>query len=108
MEKEEILKKAQKKHPVGEMEKEKVNKGGWIALVVAGIIAVGFIITEGALGHFPAMYAIGAVCYGWASSFYLCQYFVAKRPWPVLIGAVLHGLAFVTMIVLYVLFNTIW
>lgn len=105
MEKEEILKKAGKKCAVGEMEKQKTNKGNWIALIVAGIIAVTFMIIEGILGHFSAIYALGAVCYGWAFVLYTCQYFMAKRPWQVLIGSVLHGLAFITMIVLYILKN---
>lgn len=104
MEKEEILEKASKKKVVvGEMEQQKVNKGGWIALVVAGILAVAFIIVEGAMGNFTGLYAIAAVCYAWASVMYFCQYFIAHRPWQVLIGAVLHGLAFCGMLTLYIL-----
>lgn len=105
MDKEEILKKAGKKHPVGEMEQKKTNKSSWIALVVSGIVAVALMITEGCLGHISAIYAIGFVCYVWASVFYFCQYFVAKRPWPVLIGAILEGLGAITMLVLYILLN---
>ena len=69
MEKEEILKKASKKCSVGEMEKQRTNTGNWLALIFAGIVAVAFMIIEGVLGHFSAIYAIGAVCYGWA---FLC------------------------------------
>lgn len=107
MEKEEILKKSQKEKPavVGEMESQKINKGNWIAVIIAGIIAVTFMIVEGALGHYPALFAIASVCYAWACTIYLCQYFLAKRPWQVLIGAVLHGLACVTMIVLFIISN---
>ena len=106
MEREEILEKASKKKAlVGEMEKTKTNSGNWIALLCAGVVAVALIIAEGALGHFTALYAIACVCYTWASVFYICQYFVAKRPWQVLIGAVLHGLAAVAMLVLYILTN---
>lgn len=107
MEKEEILQKASsKKVMVGEMEKQKINSGNWISLLVAGIIAVAFMIIEGILGHFSAIYALGAVCYGWATCFFICQYFIAKRPWQVLIGAVLNGLGFAAMITLYILRNT--
>ena len=106
MENKEILEKAQKgKDVVGEMERTKVDKGGWIALVVAGVLAVAFIIAEGALGHFAGLFAIAAICYTWASVQYFCQYFLAKRPWPVLFGAILHGIAAVAMLVLYVLVN---
>lgn len=106
MEREEILEKASKKKAVvGEMEKSKINKSNWIAIIVAGIIAVVFMIIEGALGHFSAIYAIGAICFTWASVFYFCQYFIAKRPFGVLIGAILEGLGAVIMLTLYILFN---
>lgn len=107
MEKEEILKRSQKEKPslVGEMEKQKINNGNWIALIVAGVIAVAFMIVEGALGHFQAIFAISGICYAWASVMYFCQFFLAKRPWQVLIGGVLHGLAFIAMITLYVISN---
>lgn len=103
MEKEEILQKARKKYPLGEMEAQKINKGNWISLIVAGIVAVVLMIVEGALGHYDALFAISFICYVWASVFYFCQYFVAKRPWKVLIGAVLHGVAAIIMIVLFIL-----
>ena len=71
MDKKEILEKAsQKKAVVGEMEKEKIGKSTWISLLVVGIVAVGFIIVEGALGHFAAVYAIASLCLLWASLFY--------------------------------------
>ena len=105
MEKEKILQKAQKKYPIGEMEVQKINKSNWIALVVAGIVAVALMITEGALGHFTALYAIGFVCFTWACVFYTCQYFIAKRPYGVLIGAVLDGLGAGIMLTLYILTN---
>ena len=105
MNKEEILEKAHKKHPVGEMEEKKISKSIWIALIVAIAMAVGLLIAEGCLRHFSAIFAIGAICFTWASVFYICQYFVAKRPWQVLIGAVLEGLGGITMIVLYILLN---
>lgn len=102
MEKEEVLKKAKsKKSYVGEMESTKMNLGNWIALIIAGVVAVAFIITEGCLRHFTAQFAISAICFTWASVMYSCQYFMAKRPWPVLIGAVLEGLAAIAMIVLF-------
>lgn len=106
MKKEEILKKAQdKKDIVGEMEKTKINKSCWIGNIVACVVAVIFMIIEGALGHFSSIFAISTICFVWASVFYFCQYFAAKRPWPVLIGAVLEGVGAVIMIVNYILFN---
>jgi len=106
MKKEEILEKTKKsKTYVGEMEKQKMNKGNWIALIVAGFLAVAFMIFEGLQGHHSAIFAIGAICYSWACVFYSCQYFMAKRPWPVLFGVVLEGLAAIAMIVLYIVFS---
>lgn len=106
MEKEEILQKAKSKHPVGEMETAKINKSSWIALIVAGIVAVTFIIVEGVLGHYTAIFAIGLVCLTWASVFYFCQFFVAKRRYVgILIGAVLEGIGALAMLTLYILFN---
>ena len=69
MEREEILQKAKRKCAVGEMENTKTNKVNWIALICTGIIAVAFMIVEGILGHHSAIFAIGAICYGWASIF---------------------------------------
>ena len=106
MEKEEILKKASsKKALVGEMESKKMDLGLKIALIVAGVLATIFICLECAQKHFTGAMALGAVCYGWASLQYFLQFFMAKRPWQVLIGAVLHGLAFVACVVLYALFS---
>ena len=102
----EILEKAQsKKVHVGEMEMTKTNKANWIGNISACILAVALIIVEGMLGHFTALFALAAVCYTWASVFYFCQFFLAQRPWPVLIGAVLHGAAAILMLVLYILYN---
>lgn len=106
MEREEILERATKKKTfVGEMEKAKINKSNWISLVVAGIVAVTLMIIEGFLGHFTAIYALASVCFIWASVFYFCQYFIAKRPYGVLIGAILDSIGAITMITLYILFN---
>ena len=50
MERDEILEKAQKKKVyVGEMEKSKINKSNWIALIVAQVLAVVLMIIEGCL-----------------------------------------------------------
>ena len=79
MKKEETLQKAQeKKDIVGEMEKAKINKSCWIANIVAVIVAVAFMVLEGALARFTTIYILGFVCFCWASVFYFCQYFVAK------------------------------
>ena len=104
MNKQEILEKAQeKKVYVGEMEKAKINKSSWIGNICACVIAIIFMIIEGALGHYSAIYALATVCYSWASVFYFCQFFIAKRPKGVLIGGILHGAAAITMITLYIL-----
>lgn len=106
MKKEEIIEKAKsKKCYVGEMENAKIQKSNWISVIVAGIIAVGFCISENALRHRPAYFAIMAIIFAWATTLYICQFAIAKRPWQVLIGAILYGLAFVAMIVLYVIAN---
>ncbi len=106
MEKSEVLEKAKsKKAIIGEMEKQKINKSNWISVVVACVVAVTFMIIEGALGHYTSIYAISSICFIWASVFYFCQYFVAKRPWQVLIGAVLEALGACAMITLYILTN---
>ena len=100
------MEKVQKKKVVvGEMEKEKINKSNWIAVVCACVVAVTFMIVEGLFGHFTSIYALATVCFVWASVFYFCQFFVAKRPWQVLIGAVLEAIGAITMITLYILFS---
>ncbi len=107
MEKEEILQKASgKKAVVGEMEKVKINKSCWIGNIVAVIVAVVFMVIEGTIGHYTAIYAIASICMIWASVFYFCQFFLAKRPWPVLLGAILEGLGAITMLTFYILFAT--
>lgn len=107
MEKDEILQKAQeKKDVVGEMEKAKINKSCWIANIIACVVAVVFVIVEGALGHFTSIYALSFVCFVWASGFYFCQYFVAKRHYfGILLGAVLEAVGAGTMLTLFILTN---
>lgn len=78
MEKEEILQKAKKKHPVGEMETSKINKSCWIALVVTVIMAVVLMIVEGALQHFSAVYAIAFICLTLASVFIFVNFSLQK------------------------------
>ena len=106
MEREEILKKAQlKKDGIGEMERKKVSKANWIAVISTAILAIAFMFSEGFKGNRTAVYAFAAICFTWASVFYFCQFFVAKRPWQVLIGAVLEAIGAITMITLYILFS---
>lgn len=106
MEKEEILQKARnRKELVGEMEKVKINKSCWIANIVAVITATAFMVTLGALGVYVGLYAIASICLIWASVFYFCQYFLAKRPWQVLIGAVLSGIGAIIMFTFFILFS---
>ena len=106
MEKNEILEKAGKKKAlVGEMEKTKINKSCWIGNIVACVVAVALMIIEGTLGHFTSIYTIAFVCMTWAAVFYYCQFFIAKRPYGVLIGAILETLGALTMLTLFILSN---
>lgn len=106
MNKQEILEKAQsKKVIIGEMEMAKLNKANWIAVVSAFILAVGFIIALCCLGQKASAFAIAAICFCWASIFYFCQYFIAKRPWQVLIGAILEAIGSLIMITNFILAN---
>ena len=106
MEKEKILEKAKsKKAIVGEMEKVKINKSCWIANIVAVIVATALMITLGAMGVFTGLYAIASICFVWASVFYFCQYFLAKRPWQVLIGAVLDSIGAIIMMTFFILYS---
>ena len=106
MEKEKILEKAgKKKAVVGEMEKSKINKSCWIANIVAVVVATAFMITFGALGNFTALYAIASICLIWASVFYFCQYFIAKRPYGVLIGGVLSAIGAMIMFTFFILYS---
>lgn len=106
MDKEEVLEKAKSKKAImGEMERVKINKGNWISLIVTGVVAVALMVIEGALGHFTSIYAIATVCFTWASVFYFCQYFIAKRPWQVLIGAILEAIGAGIMITFYILYS---
>lgn len=102
----EVLEKIKgKKVYVGEMEHTKINKSCWIGNISACVLAVALMIIEGLKGHFTSIYALGAVCYTWASVFYFCQFFIAKRPKGVLIGAFLHGIGALIMLAFFVLYN---
>ena len=104
MDKKEILEKVKnKKAIVGEMEQAKINKSCWIANIVAVVIAVAFSFVFGAIKIYEGLYAIHTVCLIWATTFYFGQYFVAKRPWQVLIGAVLSGIGAVTNFIFFIL-----
>ena len=106
MEKEIILEKVKRKKAViGEMENAKINKSCWIANIVAVIVATMLMITLGAIGVFAGLYAIATVCLIWASIFYFCQYCLAKRPWQVLIGAVLDSIGAVIMFTFFILYS---
>ena len=106
MEKDEILKNAkEKKALVGEMEKSKINKACWIANIIACVVATAFMIIQGALGNFASLYAIACICMIWASVFFFCQYFIAKRPWQVLIGGVLEAVGSCIMLTMYILYT---
>ena len=68
-----------------------------------GVVAVVFIIVFGALNMKPVCFAIGAICFVWASTFYYCQYFIAKRPKGILIGAIFETLGALIMITNFIL-----
>ena len=104
MEKQEVLEKAKsKKAIVGEMEWAKINKSNWIAVIAVCVVAVAFIVVEAVLEHKAACFAIGAICFTWASVFYFCQYFIAKRPKGVLYGAIGETIGAAIMILNYIL-----
>ena len=104
MEKEEILKKIQeKKDVVGEMERSKINKANWISVVVTGIVAVVFINIFAFLNMKEVCFAIGAICFAWAATFYFCQYLIAKRPKGILVGAIFEALGMGIMITNFIL-----
>ncbi len=90
MNREEILEKAQsKKVQVGEYENQKIAKCNWISVIVTGIVAIAFICLFGALGMKSVCFAIGGICFTWATVFYFCQYFIAKRRHiGILLGAI--------------------
>ena len=104
MEKKEVLEKAQpKKDIVCEMERANINKSNWIAVIATAFVAIVIICVEAMLGHRASCFAIGAICFTWASVFYFCQYFVAKRPLGTLIGAIFETLGALIMITNYIL-----
>ena len=106
MEKEQILEIAKsKKVVVGEMEKLNTNKSCWISNIVVVILATILMIVMGAMGMFVGLYAIAFLCIAWESVFYFSQYFIAKRPWQVLIGAVLSVIGAIIMFVFFILYS---
>lgn len=105
MEKEEILERVKnQKVVIGEMEKRKIDKSCWIANLVAVIIANVFAVILGIMKMFAGLYAVYLVCLIWASVFYFCQYFIAKRPWQILIGAVLYSIGAIIMVICFIIF----
>jgi hypothetical protein len=61
-------------------------------------------IVASALGNHMVVFAIGAICFTWASSLYFGQYFIAKRKYfGILIGAILELIGTLSMITLFVL-----
>lgn len=103
-EKEEILKKAENKHPIGEMEQQKLYTCFWISVLTIGVFAITMMIVEGVLGHISTIYILAAMCFLWAAVFYFLEYFVAKRKFAgIMIGAVLEILAFIFFMVRYIL-----
>ena len=105
MDNKEILEKVSgKKAYVGEYENQGINKSNWISIIVAGIVAVVFIIVFGALRMKEVCFAIAAICFTWACVFYFCQYFIAGRRFAgILIGAILEAVGMVAMTTLFAL-----
>ena len=104
MNKKEILEKVQKKKVyIGEMEKSKIDKSNWISVIITGVVALIFIIVLSMLGDKAAAFGIGCICFTWAGSFYFCQYFIAKRPVGVLIGAIFETFGALIMLLNFIL-----
>lgn len=110
MERNEILENAShKKAVVGEMEREKISKSSWIATLIMSVFGIAMIIVCGALKHFAAVYAIASLLFLWPCIFYTLQYFLAKRPWQVLIGSILEGSACIFYFIRFILYITgVW
>ena len=104
MEREEVLKKVQsKKAIIGEMEYSKINKSNWIAVIVTCILAIVLMIIFGCLKNKMAIFAIATLCYTWATTFYFCQYFIAKRKhWGILLGAILELIGALSMFLCFI------
>ena len=105
MDNKEIIERASsKKSYVGEYEAQGINKSNWASIIATGIVAVVFIIVFAILNMKEVCFAIGAICFTWASVFYFCQYFVAGRRFAgIMIGAVLEAIGMVTMTTLFAL-----
>ena len=89
---------------VGEYENQGISKSNWISVICTGVVAVAFIIVFACLNMKEVCFAIGAVCFTWASVFYFCQYFVAGRRFAgILIGAILEAIGMITMTTLFAL-----
>ena len=105
MDNKEILEIASgKKAVVGEYENQGISKSNWISVICTGIVAVAFIIVFACLNMKEVCFAIGAICFTWASVFYFCQYFVAGRRFAgILIGAILEAVGMIAMTTLFAL-----
>lgn len=93
------------KSALDESEKSKISKACWIATIVSCGIAVILMIIEGVMGNYTSIYALGSVCFMWASVFYFCQYFIVRKSWPIMLGAILESLGAVIMMTFYILFS---
>ena len=105
MDNKEIIERASsEKSYVGEYETQGINKSNWASVIATGIVAVVFIIVFAILNMKEVCFAIGAICFTWASVFYFCQYFVAGRRFAgIMIGAVLEAIGMVAMTTLFAL-----
>lgn len=100
----EVLKKVQsKKALIGEMESKMISKCNWISVILTGIVAIAFIIVEASFGRKATCFLIGSIYFTWASAFYYCQYFLAKRPIGILLGGIGETVGALIMILNYVL-----
>ncbi|MBQ9782874.1 MAG: hypothetical protein IJW26_06830 [Clostridia bacterium] len=105
MDKNEVLKKAQSKQSViGEYENQKLSISNWISVIVTGIVALAFIIVFAILNQKSVCFAIGAICFSWATTFYFCQYFIAKRKHlGILLGAIFELIGALIMVTNFIL-----
>ena len=86
-----------------EQTQKKSNKINWISIIVAGCLAIALMVVEGVFEHATSIFAMSAICFTWASAYYFCQFFIAKRKWQVLIGASLEGLGALVMLTNFIL-----
>ena len=86
------------------MEHSKIHKSNWIAIIITGVLAIIFMEILVFLKNKAAIFAIATLCYTWATTFYFCQYFIAKRRhWGILNRSVLELIGALCMLICFIL-----